>query len=1641
MKGSGSEYSDESLELLKKEVLSLKNYISRSLKTHLSDVKADFYYQNVLKEKVFSDEYDFPVATITSWSVALELGCWLYDTIIKRRPSVIVEYGSGLSTLIMAIALSRAGGGKLIAVEHDEEYYKKTRDLLKNAGLFDRVELLLCPLVEIEINGASYKWYSLTETTLENYVVESEVDLLFVDGPPAATGPNARFPAYHVTKKFLSNDALIVLDDADRADEAAIVNQWIEESNGTLVAQHALSVRHGAVLLTADPEWAGVAASMLPAGSQQDGGVDVSVPLSEELNTLVHERLMSRDLAANVMMRHKFHVAKELGKHQTYLLEQSTVISSARVNMALAVSGLKALDRVLNAAEKQSNLVWTEDAPEIIGVELNNTYDFSIRTLAQSLDESQRYISVLSERASTVIAWLLKNQDELRAGIKGIEKEKAEVKEKYQSLKQENDSLDSELADKSDLIAQAFSDRARLEKDNEDQADELNCLRDKYLGAVEELSLIEQQYAAQEAELEEQAALLSHALDDCELLRKEKLDLATEVSDLKAEYMRSLEEMDALRLSYAIQSDEIAQRDAALARALDGQELLRQENRAQKAELDNERADHSYSIAKLKRSRRKFDAQTVEFTLLGASLSEKSERLERLEEQSNNIESKLREIYSVSRQMQSDNYKYASSMQLESNRAEKIKKHLSYRLGAAMIGNSNSAKGWLTMPWALSRAYKEFNEYKKLGTTESSKDQCFNILAVDKGPLVIALEQKWSEIYIKNSPDLSQINISLIAVRQGASVGIEWLITDCDGMSNNEVERKCELTDAKHLVVCDIEIDVSKLLKIRKSRGVPAWLKVERVRGGQKKQLSRDLDKPQSQATQQDIGSEKPILVKSQSEKSTSPLRAEAATTKMDVSAVRRPIEKRTVLLDAHILMENGDVDRGLAYARENASEDEVHGIAILEANQFLNNEENWLNAVNRYILRLGIAPLQLSQGHSDLFFRFATKPLTPIESGPLISVIMPAYNCASTLEFAANSVLNQQWKNLELIIVDDCSEDDTWQVMRKIAMQDPRVRILRNSVNCGPYVSKNRAVDIARGEYITGHDSDDWAHPERLARHMGAVLADAKPVYASAIKMIRLRSNGKFERISATTANTFDGVMQTAFISTLFNTEFLRSKLGHWDCARFGADSEIISRCQALLGDRFIIYEQLGMLCLDSDEGLTAHPVHGTRGRTAPSRKHYKRAFLEWHEELRTKGESYVLPFPHAPRKFPAPKAVTVSNADLQRIAREDRDGRSFDLDVCILTDLRYPGGTASSTLDELHTCIAQGLRVRVFHCPTKLSVGKPVSSRYYQDVDHVEVQDFDVSAIRTKVLIVRHPMVITSDAYANLSKRIEADSIVYVINNSRYRANGEDAFDLNELRAALMLVVAKRDAKVYPLGPRIRRELESEPLPIELAIEDWHPLFDSSYYSFQPKAEFSSPIVIGRHGRDQIDKWPDSKSALIKVYPIDGSVNVQVLGGAGIVKKVLGRLPSTWTIHSFGAIEPPEFLRSLDVFVYFPSEGLNEAFGRTVMEAIFSGVPCVLPEVFKDSFGDLVFYADVSNVQSVISKLSQKEELRLSFVSMARKLAIEKFDSKVLVSRLAHISSISFKNDIQKIEGRVSELSLDNLLLYKSWVEGNFS
>ena len=112
----------------------------------------------------------------------------------------------------------------------------------------------------------------------------------------------------------------------------------------------------------------------------------------------------------------------------------------------------------------------------------------------------------------------------------------------------------------------------------------------------------------------------------------------------------------------------------------------------------------------------------------------------------------------------------------------------------------------------------------------------------------------------------------------------------------------------------------------------------------------------------------------------------------------------------------------------------------------------------------------------------------------PKVSVIVPVYNAQPWIERCVCSLVEQTPSEMEFIFVDDCSTDKSMDIVEGYATRDNRIKTLYNEQNMGPGFSRNRAIELARGEYLSFIDSDDWISPcffERLYGEASTAKAD----------------------------------------------------------------------------------------------------------------------------------------------------------------------------------------------------------------------------------------------------------------------------------------------------------------------------------------------------------------------------------------------------------------------------------------------------------------------------------------------------------------------------------------------------------------------
>jgi len=162
-----------------------------------------------------------PLPFDNSWAAAPDILNRLVVEIYNCRPKFILDIGGGISTIIMGYCLKQLGEGKIISLEHNEDYYAEMKKMVNNHDLNQIIEVEHSPLKRVRIGDRDWEWYDI-----ETLKLEQKIDLMFVDGPPGILHKHSRYPAIPLLEKYLHPASVVILDDGKRLEEREIVELW-----------------------------------------------------------------------------------------------------------------------------------------------------------------------------------------------------------------------------------------------------------------------------------------------------------------------------------------------------------------------------------------------------------------------------------------------------------------------------------------------------------------------------------------------------------------------------------------------------------------------------------------------------------------------------------------------------------------------------------------------------------------------------------------------------------------------------------------------------------------------------------------------------------------------------------------------------------------------------------------------------------------------------------------------------------------------------------------------------------------------------------------------------------------------------------------------------------------------------------------------------------------------------------------------------------------------------------------------------------------------------------------------------------------------------------------------------------------------
>lgn len=642
-------------------------------------------------------------------------------------------------------------------------------------------------------------------------------------------------------------------------------------------------------------------------------------------------------------------------------------------------------------------------------------------------------------------------------------------------------------------------------------------------------------------------------------------------------------------------------------------------------------------------------------------------------------------------------------------------------------------------------------------------------------------------------------------------------------------------------------------------------------------------------------------------------------------------------------------------------------------------NYEDWLSNFNRFFIENGFEAIALDRRSQLPFDRLTTAVPARTQgteaTDPLVSVVLTAYRPEEDqLRSSVQSITNQSWRNLELIVVDDCSGAEYGPIFERIQSLDSRIRIIHAPVNRGTYVARNIGYAASTGDFITGQDDDDWSHPERLYHQVE--FMKMKPDYIGC-------------RIMAIRADDNLGRCRVGYKPVVLNPSSLMirrdgyERTGGYLESRKGADSEYYFRLKAVTGGRVAnLKDPLSIIRI-----LPGSLSRGdfSAGWRHPSRTAFRSAYRFWHRKS-------------SPGELNVESVGSPAVAIPQRFRADREELKEGGYDVVFAGDWQRYGGPQKSMLEEISALLTAGYRVGVLNLEAARFMtdgpSEPLNDEIQRLInDEVVGEIFYDDDIHVRLLALRYPPILqffsaersklrigTMMIVANQApSELDGSDVRYLVDDCH--SNAESAFGVSPLWV--------------PQGPQVRDFLANYLQAPVLASFDSPGILNLDSW-WRDRLWYRSTIpVVGRHSRDDAMKWPDNKEELQKIYRVDGEYDVRIMGGHRTPLRVMGtkRVPAAWTVWQKDAMPVPDFLHTLDYFLFYQHPQAVEAFGRAILEALASGIVVILPKHFERVFGGAALYAEPDEVRDLITEFHSDHTIYQAQLERSKAVLTEKF------------------------------------------------
>lgn len=612
----------------------------------------------------------------------------------------------------------------------------------------------------------------------------------------------------------------------------------------------------------------------------------------------------------------------------------------------------------------------------------------------------------------------------------------------------------------------------------------------------------------------------------------------------------------------------------------------------------------------------------------------------------------------------------------------------------------------------------------------------------------------------------------------------------------------------------------------------------------------------------------------------------------------------------------------------------EKYGYLITDLlNPFVNPDahstDDWLESFNEPLRRSALGEIQLSTEDGAPFDRvFVERPLGPMPEGPLVSVVMTSYSPdEKAFEVAAKSILEQSWENLELIIVDDATPGGPPEFLDSMQAADDRIRVIKLPENRGTYYARNVGLRAARGKYVTGQDSDDWSHPERLYRQLRAIERDEN---ASGVVVTAIRGDDNLFRIVR-------GVPpeRPCEVSLMFPTAVGLSLGGYLE-SRKGADSEFRERLELYSGQAVKHLNEPLYLTRLSTGSLSRSDFR--RGWSHPNRRAFSNFMRHWHKTSK-------------PQELVLVKDKSTSEAIPPKFRSRPFGSREFD--YVFVADWRFDNAIVQGALAEITALQSSGKNVGILQLAGLFPGRAHVSQLVPKVQHHINVGDLALvvpdEGAKIDILIVRSAELLQFAPPDGFKGSVGQSFIV--ADKAASDWDGDSPIYHPEYCEAAVVSLFGTEPVWVAQDPAIHRYLYHFGNSIRVYPKVIPYVLPSHTYR-QAGKTFKHAPVIGRHTNNIEREWPSSSEIADVLWPrdSDAEVEVRILGDGRCYQRKYeeAEFPAHWVRFTPGDINQDAFYSGLDYFVFYPDRKNPQEFSYEALIAQSNGCTVLLPPRF---------------------------------------------------------------------------------------------